>query len=208
MEKQKEGLNLFDNDLTQEQKDSLSRIWFTADYHHGHPPIIRHANRPVSPEDHDEWLINEVHNKYIGKKDRVYMLGDISMAIRKEAEKFLGRLNGQKSLVKGNHDKNIHNSPHFIKIDSMMDFEYKQFGLNLHIVLCHYPMMSWNKSYHGSWSLYGHVHGRLKHPYLGLDVGIDSDDIAQYRPLNLLEIAEWMKRKQDLIQSANLERIN
>ena len=25
----------------------------------------------------------------------------------------------------------------------------------------HYPMRSWNKSFHGSWHFYGHVHGRL-----------------------------------------------
>ena len=127
------------------------------------------------------------------------MLGDITMAKSKEAHKFLGRLNGQKFLVLGNHDRNIHNAPHFVKIDKMMDFQYKQFDLNIEMTLCHYPMMSWNKSYHGTWSLYGHVHGRLKHPYLGLDVGIDNDEIAQYKPHNLLDIIKYMQEKKKLI---------
>lgn len=192
------------DNISKEARESLSTIWFTADYHHGHEAIIRHADRPVSVEDHDEWIVNEVHNKYIEKKDRVYMLGDISMAKRKEAEIFLGRLKGQKFMVLGNHDRNIHNSPQFAKIAQMIDFQYKQFDLKLEITLCHYPMMSWNKSYHGSWSLYGHVHGRLKHPYLGLDVGIDNDDIEKYRPINMLEVIEWMQEKDRLIGEKQL----
>ncbi len=193
------------NQLSDEALDSLRSIWFTADYHHGHEAIVKHANRPVNVGDHDEWLLNEVHNKYIEKKDRIYILGDLSMAKRKEAEMFIQRMNGQKFLVLGNHDRNIHNSSYFAKVDKMMDFRYKQFGLDINIVLCHYPMMSWNKSIHGSYSLYGHVHGRTKHPYLGLDVGIDNDEIEQYRPINLLEIIEWMQEKEKKMGDNKIE---
>jgi len=200
------NLNILDLDsLSLETRESMSTIWFTADYHHGHPAIIKHANRPVNIQDHDEWLLEEVHNKYISKKDRVYILGDLSMAKRKEAELFIGKLKGQKYLILGNHDRNIHNSPQFVKIDSLMDFTYKQFGLNFHIVLCHYPMMSWNKSVHGSWSLYGHVHGRLKHPGLGLDVGIDNDTIEIYRPLTLLDIVTWMDKKKTFLEEEKVK---
>lgn len=202
----RERLNQIDWDsLSTEAKESLSTIWFTADYHHGHPPIIKHANRPVNVDDHDEWLIEEVHNKYIQKSDRIYMLGDISMAKRKDAELFLGRLKGQKWLIQGNHDKNIRNSTQFTKISELLDFRYKQFDTEIFITLCHYPMMSWNKSVHGAWSLYGHVHGRLKHPYLGLDVGIDNDDIAQYRPINMEEIIRWMTAKEKNIGENTLD---
>ena len=191
------------NQLSDEALESLQSIWFTADYHQGHHSIIKHTNRHelgfANIEEHDQWLLNDVHNKYIKKKDRVYILGDLSLAKRKEAEKFIMKMNGQKFLVLGNHDKNIHNSPQFSKIDKMMDFTYRQFDLDLHIVLCHYPMISWNKSVHGSWSLYGHVHGRTKHSYLGLDVGIDNDEVAQYRPINLLDVIEWMQAKEKKI---------
>jgi len=47
------------------------------------------------------------------------------------------------------------------------------------ITLCHYPMRSWNKSYHGAWLLYGYVHGRnwegdLRGSSLRLDVRVDT----------------------------------
>lgn len=190
-EKQLSGENLLDI-ITPEAKADMERIWFTADLHHGHDRIVGFANRPTTPEKQEEWLINDVWNRYIKKKDRVYVLGDLSMANRKDAEKFISKLNGQKFLILGNHDNNIHNSPAFAQISQIKDFNYSQFGLNLHIVLCHYPMLSWNRSVHGSWHLYGHVHGRLKHPGLAMDVGIDNSDFEGHRPLNLYQICEFM----------------
>ncbi len=182
--------------ISPQAKEELEKIWFTADQHHGHNKIVDFCKRPTTVEQQDEWLINETWNKYIGKKDRVYILGDLSMANRNEAEKFIGKLNGQKYLILGNHDKNIQNSTQFVQITQIKDFTYSQFGLNIHIVLCHYPMMSWSRSIHGAWHLYGHVHGRAKHPGLAMDVGIDNKDFEGYRPLNLYEICEFMSLKE------------
>jgi calcineurin-like phosphoesterase family protein len=189
--------NILDQ-ITPEAKAEMETIWFTADHHHGHNRIVKFCERPVKEEDHDEWLINETWNKYIGKKDRVYHLGDLSMAKRKDAEKFIQKLNGQKYLILGNHDKNIHNSPHFVQVTQIKEFSYYRFGLDINIVLCHYPMMSWNRSVHGAWHLYGHVHGRTKHPGLAMDVGIDNDDFEGYRPLNLYQICEFMSKKSQV----------
>jgi len=83
----------------------------------------------------------------------------------------------------------------------MKDFTYSQHGLNIHIALCHYPMISWNRSVHGSWHLYGHVHGRTKHSGLAMDVGIDNQDFEGYRPLNLYEICEFMSEKEKFVEN-------
>lgn len=197
--KKMETTNILDI-ITPEAKLELEKIWFTADQHHGHDKIIKFCDRPTTPEEHDNWIIKETWNKYIGKKDRVYILGDLSMANRKQAELFIEKLNGQKYLILGNHDKNIHNSTHFVQISQIKDFTYYKFGLNIHIVLCHYPMMSWSRSIHGSWHLYGHVHGRTKHPGLAMDVGIDNKDFEGYRPINLYEICEFMSIKQNSLK--------
>lgn len=58
-----------------------------------------------------------------------------------------------------------------------------------------HPMRSWNKAFHGSWHLYGHVHGRLRNQdaanpgMLVKDVGVDACD---YRPISLAELREYM----------------
>ena len=42
------------------------------------------------------------HNKVVAPNDKVYFLGDVTM--RKKHLPILGRMNGKKVLVKGNHD--------------------------------------------------------------------------------------------------------
>ena len=188
--------------ITDEAKSDMEKIHFTADLHSSHPKIVNICNRPTTILEHYNWLI-ENFNKYVDKKDSVYILGDLSFEKREKAEKFIDKLHGQKTLILGNHDKNIHNSTRFAQITQIKDFTFSQFGLNIHIVLCHYPIASWNRKVHGSWHLYGHVHGRYKLPGLAFDVGIDNNEIHQlteniWRPINLYEICQIMAKKDEL----------
>jgi len=206
--------------ITPEIKKDMESIWFTADLHHGHPKIINIHNRPVFltpaqlldiPKDqqnienevykyliseaHDEWIINEVINKYVKRKDTLFLLGDVSMANRIKAEKFLDRLNGNKFLIIGNHDKNIQNSTRFKQTILRKNFNYSKFGLNIHIVLDHFPLASWDRRGFGSWHLYGHVHGKFQNEGLSFDIGIDAK--RRHRPLNLFEIITLMELKMN-----------
>lgn len=52
-------------------------------------------------EEMDEALVKN-WNSVVGPKDKVYHLGDV--VINRSALKILGRLNGEKRLIKGNHD--------------------------------------------------------------------------------------------------------
>lgn len=154
---------------------------------------------------HNEWLVREVINKWVGKRDTIFFLGDLSLGKRSDAEKFLDRLNGNKFLIEGNHDKNIRNSTRFSQITQIKDFTFSRGGLNIHIVLCHYPLASWNRKIHGSWHLYGHVHGRFKNSGLSMDIGLDNPELLDitgglYRPLNLYEIVKVMEERREWIE--------
>jgi len=206
--------DIFKN-ITPEIQKEMESIWFTADLHSGHPKIIDICNRPVyvnyegekslkNPEyrnlldqAHNDWLVKEVFNKWVKRKDIVFILGDLSMAKRIDAEKFIDRLNGNKFLILGNHDKNIHNSTRFSQITQIKDFTFsrKNPDINIHIVLCHYPLASWNRKMYGSWNLYGHVHGRYKNSGLSLDVGIDNSEIG-WKSINLYEVCKIMQDKE------------
>jgi calcineurin-like phosphoesterase family protein len=186
--------------ITPEAKKVMETIWFAADYHHAHPKIVDICNRPTTREEHEEWLIREVHNRWVQKKHVVYLLGDLSFANRTSTEKFVNRLNGEKFMILGNHDKSAAGLPQFTQITQIKDFTFSQFGLNIHIVLAHYPLASWNRKPHGAWHLYGHVHGRYKLPGLAFDVGIDNSEIHQFpgggwRPINLYEVCQIMQDK-------------
>lgn len=215
------------NKITDEIKKDMQTIWFVADLHSYHAKIIDICNRPVylnyngekdlknkEYEDllnhqHNEWLIKDVINKYVSKNDTLYILGDVSMQNRKDTEKFIDRLNGKKFLILGNHDKNIQSSNRFIQISQIKDFTYSKNELNIHIVLCHYPLLSWNRKVHGAFHLHGHTHGRneyvndLKRYGFIYDVGIDNKEFGEYsyRPINLYEIMLIMKKRFQIINN-------
>jgi calcineurin-like phosphoesterase family protein len=64
-------------------------------------------------------------------------------------------------------------------------------GIGTTIVLCHRPMQVWDESMHGSWHLYGHVHGMLPEhrTCFKTDVGVD---VRGMRPISLEEVKAIM----------------
>ena len=158
----------------------MPQTYFTADPHFGHENIIRLCKRPFRTiEEHDNELVAR-WNARVSRSDTIYVVGDF--AYRDDPERVLRRLNGQKHLVIGNHDKKATlrlpwASPPRERIFLKLDGES--------IVLDHYGGRTWNGSFRGSFQFYGHSHGRL--PGLGnsTDVGVDAWDFA---PATLAEI--------------------
>lgn len=107
-----------------------------------------------------------------------------------DAKKYLQRLNGNKFLIKGNHDRNT----------SLKDgwggiFDFKEIKVEgQHITLCHFSLRTWNHSHHGSWSLFGHSHGTLPDDpnSLSIDVGVDCHN---YFPISFEEVKRIMSKK-------------
>lgn len=164
-------------------KKVIKMIYFTSDLHFGHKNIINYCNRPFSSvEEMNEKLI-ENWNSVVKPNDIVYNLGDFSF--HSDPRQFTERLNGEHHLILGNHDRigqlnrcNFASIKHYneIKIDGIK------------IVLFHYPMISWNGSFHGSWQLYGHCHGTNKIILdNSMDVGVDCNN---YLPISFDEIKE------------------
>lgn len=190
------------NKITPEIKADMETIWFTADLHFSHDKIVSICNRPCSIDNHNEWIVEQV-NSVVKKKHRLYILGDVSMINKVNTELLLDKLNGTKYLIIGNHDKNVNKSTRFEQISQIKDFTYSKGDLNIHIVLCHYPIISWNRKVHGSWHLYGHVHGRFAMRNLSMDVGIDNDN-HRY-PYNLYEICQIMEEKSKLYSDYKID---
>ena len=86
----------------------MPAIFVTSDTHFGHAGVCKFLRedgtklRPWdNPDEMDEEMIKR-WNETVRPNDKVYHLGDV--VINRKALKTLGRLNGEKVLIKGNHD--------------------------------------------------------------------------------------------------------
>lgn len=83
----------------------MPNIWFTSDHHFGHQNIIKYTNRPFeSVPEMDEMLI-QYHNELVKPDDIVWHLGDLALGTFEDSIQKAARLNGQKVLIPGNHDR-------------------------------------------------------------------------------------------------------
>lgn len=147
-------------------------IFFTADEHYFHDNIIDYCDRPF-----DRWFeMNEEiikrHNERVFKDDVVYHLGDFTLKGKELAESVISQLNGKHIFIKGSHDYWNKDLPYLMEI---------KIG-KYYFVLCHYAMITWPRSYHGSVQLFGHSHGKLgsQFPRKQMDVGVDTNNFYPY----------------------------
>lgn len=167
-------------------------MFFTSDTHFSHSNIIKYSKRPYADvKDMDEALIQN-WNKKVSNSDIIYHLGDFTFA--DNAHILLKRLNGQKHLILGNHDKRPDLRDGWTSIQHYKEVYCTVAGKKQGIILCHYAMRVWNKSHHGTWMLYGHSHGTLPDDptLLSFDVGVDC---WNYEPLHVSEIERIMRKK-------------
>jgi len=183
----------------------MSNTWFTSDIHEWHHNIIRYSNRPFSSVEEMRVFIVSNWNTHVKEYDHVYILGDVGFVPYEKLKEFLLGLNGIKHLIIGNHDNNLVKNRKDLednKIFNTIDY-YKELSFDKQkIVLCHYPMRSWNGSNHGSWMLHGHCHGALPPHGKSVDVGVDSPYITgkpEYRPFSFAEIRQFMESR-DMVQ--------
>lgn len=173
------------------QDNEIENIWFSSDFHLLHPKIVSICDRPTTVEEHDDWLIDRI-NSVVKKKDMFYILGDISMANKEKTEKLLHRINGIKVLIEGNHDTSIKNSTVWLKSVQRENFTFNSPSYpNIHIVLDHFPLASWERKVHGAMHLHGHTHNRFVNRGLSFDIGVDANN---YLPLNLEQVFDKMTK--------------
>ena len=191
----------------------MATVWFTADLHLGHANILKYCQRPFLSKDerekasidprgdwevsrdslrrHDEALLAAI-NESVRSDDELWNLGDFCWGEHDEAKKYIQRIACRNIFfVWGNHDhRSIEAAFQKTMEQGMISVKGQSIWLN------HYPMRSWDRRFHGSWSLYGHVHNRLtafdraNPEYLTKDVGVDACD---YRPISFEQLQSYMK---------------
>lgn len=209
----------------------MENVWFTSDLHFMHKHILEHCpdrrlkikngvlSNNIGIKEHDEWLI-DLWNRTINKHDRIYILGDFSFGNSEETVKILRKLNGEKHLILGNHDKSSEKlTNYFVSISQIKEIKFKKNNYDFldedfKIVCCHYPMMSWKDLNDGVCHIHGHCHGRIDlinefSSDLRVDVGIDGK-LANFKFISLKQLYQYFKEKKrdtNLLSNLIKERI-
>ena len=179
----------------------MSKTYFTADPHFHHRNIIEYCDRPFADVEEMNTALLDNINTLVQPDDTLYLVGDIvyghparvTLAMAEETIKKIRCRN--LILIPGSHDEDFAAKlPHLFKaVSPLLDIKVHGQG----ITLCHYSMRSWKSSHHGTWSLFGHHHGRLPvdEATLAMDVGVDPNN---YRPLSFEEVRAHMAAKKFL----------
>ena len=129
--------------------------FYISDTHFGHANIMHYDNRPFTSVDEMDNKLIENWNKVVGKDDHVYICGDFCWDKEPRWIELLEKLNGQKTLIKGNHDITPQKSRRLFADVK----EYKEIDDNgRKVVLSHYPIPCFKNHFYGWYHLYGHVH--------------------------------------------------
>ena len=157
----------------------MPSVWLVSDTHFGHEKtctVFKRADgtplRPfASAEEMDETMVAR-WNERVRPNDKVYHLGDV--VINRKSLKILSRLNGDKVLIKGNHD--------IFKLDDYLEHfrEIRAYHVMNGMILSHVPVHPESLARFGT-NIHGHLHWqRVKKPR-GVDARtgdiLYSDDI-------------------------------
>jgi calcineurin-like phosphoesterase family protein len=160
-----------------------------------HANIIRHCKRPFSSVAEMDEIMLDKWNCRIGQRDTVYILGDLFFRNAVPSDEFLKRMNGEKHLIVGNHDKDWMKrtdlSTFFESVTHMIEISDGAHKLTL----CHYPMMTWNGIAKGSYMIHGHIHNNTEAEYFSLVCSMPNllnagVDINGYQPVTFKELLE------------------
>lgn len=173
-------------------------VLFTADTHFGHGGALGLFRRPFPTVAAMDVALAEAWNAVILPGDTVWHLGDFAVRARPErVADLLAGLNGEKHLIAGNNDGPA--TRDHAGWASVRDYAEIEEG-ERRLVLCHYPLRSWNGMRRGAVNLHGHSHGKLA-PLLPrqFDVGVD---VRGFRPVTLAELLARRDRRK-LVRPAN-----
>ncbi len=82
----------------------MTKIFIVSDTHFNHANIIKYACRPFENiQDMNQALI-EGWNSVVRPNDKVFHLGDFGFGTDEQITSILSQLNGNKTLILGNHD--------------------------------------------------------------------------------------------------------
>lgn len=161
----------------------MNKIFFIADLHFFDKHILCYENRPFNSIEEMNNKIISNWNSVVSESDTVYIVGDFG-AEHKEAE-MLSQLNGNKYLIKGNHDTF---SNQYYRNSGFIEVYDAPIILNNFWILSHEPLyVNINMPYA---NIFGHIHNSpLYKDYSSHHFCVSAERI-NYTPISFEEIQQ------------------
>jgi calcineurin-like phosphoesterase family protein len=172
----------------------MSDTFVIGDLHLGHWNVIGFSHRPFSSiEEHDETILRN-WNSIVKHNDTVIIDGDFALTSVNRTKTYLSRLNGNKIMVLGDHDKQIWQCVKYFKeITKFYTFTPRK---DKFIAVFHWCIRCWPRSHYNSYHIYGHSHGTLPPIGKSWDCGVDTEckEIGhkKFYPYHMDEILQIM----------------
>lgn len=158
----------------------MSRVYFISDLHLGHHNILGFC-RPqfATVEEMHEYIV-DTWNDTVNKRDCVYVLGDVWFGA--DHQYILNRLQGNKKLVLGNHDRH--------SMSEYAQYFSKIFGMTFYkeAVLSHMPCHPNNLEFRAKINIHGHIHDPKDNIQDARYINVCMDCVPFMRPISWEEI--------------------
>lgn len=144
----------------------MPAVWLVSDTHFGHSGVCRFLRsdgtklRPWdNPDEMDEAMV-KLWNDRVRPNDKVYHLGDV--VINRRCLSTLARLNGDKILIKGNHDIfKLHDYTAYFR-------DIRSYHVMNGMILSHVPVHNESIARFGT-NIHGHLHANRVMKPRGVD---------------------------------------
>ena len=130
--------------------------YFSSDFHLSHKSVLDWSKRPFKIVEENNQYILDLILSTCKKGDDLYFLGDLSWRDNIYLKYFLSKLKFINfHWILGNHDDpSLELQKLCTTVSNMKEIKIQKNTT----ILCHFPMISWNKSHQNSFMLHGHHH--------------------------------------------------
>lgn len=164
------------------KKSKFLDAYFASDLHLGHSNILKFSRPEFETiEEHDEYLI-KVWNETVKPEDKVFILGDFAFNSRYD---YLARLNGNITLVLGNHDY-----PSKIPLIQKYRPDIKLAGAIIEgpFAITHVPVHPSQLEYRAKVNIHGHLHNyKIDDPRY---INVSMEQLKDYKPQKLRSLLD------------------
>lgn len=173
----------------------MANTFLCSDHHFSHESILKFTRSDGTPlrvfkdaTHMNEYLVMQ-HNRVVGVNDKVYMLGDLAM--NKKFLPILNRMNGEKVLIKGNHD--LDKASEYLKYFKDIRSTHQLDGMLLSHIPVHPQSLSrWKVNIHG------HLHANrimLENTHVPDPryFSVCMEQLDDYTPISLEDIKKCVK---------------